>query len=68
MKVKDAIVPASATDESRFLALIRKGLKELTEIRRLNKATDAEIRRLQASTRKKLDRIEENLEYVEAAR
>ena len=68
MKTKAPAVQTSNADESRFAALIKRGLKELTEIHKANKVTDAEIRRLQASTRKKLNRIEENLRYVEAAR
>ncbi|HMO64507.1 MAG TPA: hypothetical protein PKC18_07740 [Lacipirellulaceae bacterium] len=34
---------------------------ELAEIRRANRAADAEIRRLRATTRHRLDRIWENL-------
>ena len=47
-------------------ALIRDGLKELTAIHKANKTEDAEIRGLQAATRKKLDRICQNLKHVEA--
>jgi hypothetical protein len=43
-------------------------MKELSEIRKTSRATDAEIRRLQSSTRRKLARIGENLRHVEAAR
>lgn len=51
-----------------YLTVIKAAMKELSEIRKANRTTDAEIRRLQNSTRKKLGRIEENLRHVEAAR
>ena len=47
---------------------IEAAKKELSAIRKANKGTDAEIRRLQTSTRKRLDRIQENLRHVEAVR
>jgi len=56
------------TDYDRCNALIRDGLKELAAIHKENKAADAEIRELRSATRKTLDRIRQNLEYVEAAR
>jgi hypothetical protein len=48
----------------RFLAEIEVYRSELAEIRRKMKATDAEIRRLELSTRATLDRIRSNLSEV----
>ena len=41
-------------------------MREMAALHRANKADDAEIRRLQISTRKKLDRIRETLRHVQA--
>jgi hypothetical protein len=51
-----------------FKKLLTEGLKELSELRRKNQKLNAEIARLRASTRKTLDRIGQELEYVQAAR
>jgi hypothetical protein len=48
-----------------FAEFFRASLRELTALHRANKADDAEIRRLQTSTRKKLDRIRENLSQLQ---
>ncbi|HEY9172466.1 MAG TPA: hypothetical protein VI136_09305 [Verrucomicrobiae bacterium] len=66
MATKTATVPEA--DMMNYLTVLKAAIKELSEIRKANPATDAEIRRLQSSTRKKLGRIEENLRHVEAAR
>ena len=50
-----------------FTALFRASVRELAALHRANKADDVEIRRLQGSTRKKLERIRENLGHVQAA-
>jgi len=68
MKTKPARFQGETADEPPFRAVIREGLKELAAIHKENKAADAEIRRLQTSTRKKLDRIRQNLQYVQAGR
>ena len=66
MATKTATLPEA--DMMNYLTVLKAAIKELSEIRKANRATDAEIRRLQSSTRKKLGRIEENLRHVEAAR
>ncbi|MEK7685848.1 MAG: hypothetical protein AAB466_10540 [Verrucomicrobiota bacterium] len=66
--MKTIVAQEAEADASGYSALIKEGLKELAVIHKANKATDLEIRRLQASTRKKLNRIRENLRYVHAAR
>jgi len=66
MKTKAAMISENgATAE--FTASLRASLRELARLHRANKADDAEIRRLQSLTRKKLDRIWENLGHVQAA-
>ena len=66
MKIKAATISENGADEVKFIAFIRASLRELTTLHRANKADDAEIRKLQISTRKKLDRIRENLRPVQA--
>lgn len=66
MKTASALV--SDVDEMELLPAIKVAMKELSQIRVANRATDIEIRRLQTSTRKKLNRIRENLSHVEATR
>ena len=66
--MKKTSIPATDATELNFLPALNIAIKELSAIRRANRATDAEIRRLQTSTRKKLGRIQENLRHVEAAR
>ena len=67
MKTKALTISEMEEKPSGFTAFFRESLRELTAIHRANKADDAEIRRLQSSTRKKLDRIRENLSHVQAA-
>jgi hypothetical protein len=66
--MKTVEIQENETEAAQNSTLIREGLKELASIHKANKVTDAEIRRLQTSTRKKLDRIRQNLRYVQAAR
>jgi|GEM_PF-2421010 len=54
--------------EAQFAAQLRSCLDELALVRKANRATDMEIRQLRAATRKKFDRIRENLRHVEATR
>ena len=68
MKIATTVPPDAVRVDAQFAAQLRGCLDELTVIRRLNRTADAEIRQLRASTRKKFDRIRENLRHVEAAR
>ena len=67
MKVKSATIAENGADAAAFSGFIRTSLRELTTLHRANKADAAEIRRLQSATRKKLDRIWDNLGHVQAA-
>lgn len=51
-----------------FGEMIQAATKELAEIRSANRVTDAEIRRLRDTTRRRLERIWENLRHVEDSR
>ena len=53
--------------ETRYLAQIDECLEEIAAIRRDMKRTDSEIRRLEVSTRRKLDHIRANLHVEKAA-
>ena len=53
---------------ARYSEIIADALKEISAIHKRNKTLDVEIRRLQSSTRKRLERIRENLRHVEAIR
>ena len=68
MKVADTLSRDELRAEAQFAAQLRGCLEELTLIRKANRATDTEIRQLRAATRKKFDRIRENLRHVEATR
>ena len=68
MTTKDAALPTIEDSIAPYMDVIAAAMKELTAIRKANKLTDAEIRRLQTATEKKLKRIEENLRHVEAVR
>jgi len=68
MKTSTAIRNGATAEMAGFSTLIKAAMRELASIRKANKATDAEIRRLKTSTRKKLSRIQQNLRYVEAVR
>ncbi len=67
MKTKSLVIADTGSRPSGFAAFFRESLRELAAIHRANVADNAEIRRLQSSTRKKLDRIRENLNHVQAA-
>jgi len=56
-----------ASDEAKYRAGIEELLAEFSVIRREMKKTDAEIHRLEKSTRRKLDRIQANLHVENAA-
>jgi hypothetical protein len=66
MKIKAATISENGEGATEFSAFMRASLRELTTLHRANKVADAEIRRLQISTRKTLDRIRENLGHVQA--
>ena len=66
MKIKAATISENGAEEAKFSVFFRSSMREMAELHRANKADDAEIRRLQISTRKKLDRIRENLRHVQA--
>lgn len=68
MTTKAAAVLTAEDQIAPYANVIAAAAKELAAIRKANKALDAEIRRLRSSTRKSLDRIEENLRHVEAVR
>jgi hypothetical protein len=67
MKTKAATISENGPEAAKFSMFIRASLRELTTLHRANKADDAEIRRLQISTRKKLDRFRGNLRQLQAA-
>ena len=66
MTTKAATAETLNEQETKYRAGIEDLLAEFSTIRREMKKTDAEIRRLETSTRRKLDRIRANL-YVEEA-
>jgi hypothetical protein len=68
MKTATATLNGNKAELADFSTVIQAALRELSGIRKANKATDAEIRRLRTSTRRKLGRIQENLRQVEAVR
>ena len=68
MKVATTFPRDEMHADAQFKAQLRGYLEELTLIRKVNRTADAEIRQLRAATRKKFDRIRENLRHVEAAR
>ena len=68
MKTATATLNGDKAELADFSTVIQAALRELSGIRKANKATDAEIRRLKTSTRKKLCRIQENLRHLEAVR
>ncbi|MBI4657801.1 MAG: hypothetical protein HY735_02940 [Verrucomicrobia bacterium] len=61
MTTKATVTNGLTEREAKYLAHIDDCLAEIATIRREMKKTDAEIRRLEASTRRKLDRIRANL-------
>jgi hypothetical protein len=64
MKLK--AISENGADETKFSAFLRAATREMTALHRANKVSDVEIRRLQISTRKTLDRIGEILRHVQA--
>lgn len=68
MKPATATLNGDKAELADFSAVVKAAMRELLGIRKANKKTDAEIRRLRTSTRKKLCRIQENLRHVEAVR
>lgn len=68
MKTKSVEISEPEERPSGFTAFFRESLRELTALHRANLSDAAEIRRLQSSTRKKLNRIRENLGHVQATR
>jgi hypothetical protein len=68
MKVATTLPEGELRAEAQFAAQLRGYLDELTLIRKANRSADAEIRQLRSATRKKFDRIRENLRHVEATR
>ena len=64
MTSKSAVADSVNEQEMRYRNGIEEFLTEFTTIRREMKKTDAEIRRLESSTRRKLDHIRAHL-YVE---
>lgn len=68
MKTATATLNGDKAKLADFSIVIKAAMRELSGIRKANKATDAEILRLRTSTRKKLCRIQKNLRHVEAVR
>ena len=64
----EVVALAAEENPTGFAAFFRASLRELTTLHRANQAADAEIRKLQSSTRKKLDRIGQNLRHVQTTR
>ena len=57
----------TSEQDAKYRAEIDECISEIAAIRRHMKKTDAEIRRLEASTRRKLDRIRAHLHVEKAA-
>jgi len=64
--MKTAVLDREETEE--FSKALRNALKEAAELHRENRKLDAEIVKLRASTRRTIERIHQELEYVKAAR
>ena len=67
MTTKTATANGLSKQDRKYLAAIDECLQEMKSIRKSMKKTDAEIRRLEASTRRKLDATWEILRDVQAA-
>jgi len=67
MTTKAATANSMSERETKYLAEIDDCIMEISAIRRNMKKTDAEIHRLEASTRRKLDQIRANLHVEKAA-
>jgi hypothetical protein len=66
MAIKSATMDAVNGQDMKYLDEIDKCIEEIAAIRREMKKKDAEIRRLETSTRRKLDRIRANLHVQKA--
>jgi hypothetical protein len=66
MTAKTATAEGLSKQESKYLDAIDDSLREMTRIRRSMKKTDAELRRLEVSSRRKLDEIWTIIRHVEA--
>ena len=67
MTTKTATANGMGERETKYLNEIDECAAEIVAIRRTMRKTDAEIRRLEASTRRKLDHIRANLHVEKAA-
>jgi len=67
MTTKSATVTGLANGDAKLFAGMDECIAELATIRREMKKTDAEIRRLETATRRKLDHIRANLHVKKAA-
>jgi cation transport regulator ChaC len=67
MTRKSAAANGVSERDAKYLAQMDECLEEIAVIRRDMKKTDAEIRRLEASTRRKLDHLRANLHGEKAA-
>jgi hypothetical protein len=67
MTTKAASANGLSKQDAKYLAAIEECIKEMKDIRKSMKKTDAEIRRLQASTRRNLDQTWEILRDVQAS-
>ena len=67
MATKSAAAIGISQRDAKYLAEMDECMVELAAIRRDLKKTDAEIRRLEVSTRRKLDHIRTNLHVEKAA-
>ena len=66
MTAKTATAEGLSKQESKYLDAIDDSLREMTRLRRSMKKTDAELRRLEVSSRRKLDEIWTIIRHVEA--
>jgi hypothetical protein len=66
MRSKTTIATGLAGSDAGYVGAIRDCLKEMASIRKRMKKTDAEIRRLRASSRRKLDETWAIIRRVEA--
>jgi vacuolar-type H+-ATPase subunit I/STV1 len=67
MTTKSAALASLPNGDAKYLAGMDQCVAELATIRREMKKTDAEIRRLETATRRKLDLIRANLHVEKAA-
>ena len=67
MTTKAATANGMSERDAKYLTQIDGCIAEISTIRREMKRTDAEIRRLEASTRRKLDHIRAHLHVEKAA-